>query len=266
MTQEANRRSGQPDADADAIAERRAIFTECLSAHGIEKCVLMTGSFRAGTSFVSSLLGKNGFTGIRLERFAKYGQLSQEGREAAFREQLGKTFASARDGLFVAKIMWPHRNNLARCLGFDRADSAALAAMFPDAKWINVLRRDKVGQAISYWRAKQTDQWQLVKKDVAREDIEYDFGKIRQAFVELAAHDMLWQDFHDLAGTRVQHVVYEDFLMDVETGLTGLIDFLKEHRPTAGPIDFTSPLRKQRDELSARIRQHFMEDLYRTRF
>lgn len=252
--------------DSETIAERRAIFRDCLAAHGVSKCVIMTGSFRAGTSFISSLLGKNGFAGIRLEKFAKYGKLKQPGTEAGFREQLSKTLSTAKDGLFVTKIMWPHRNNLAQCLGYDRAHSAELAAMFPDAKWINVRRADKVGQAISYWRAKETAQWQLTAKDEAVADLDYDFKKLRQAFVELSAHDMLWQDFHDLAETGARHVVYEDFLQNVEADLHDLIAFLGDHRPETGPIATTSPLRKQRDELSARIRQQFMEDLYRTRF
>ena len=63
-------------------------------------------------------------------------------------------------------------------------------------------RRDKFGQAISYWRAQETDQWQSAGSQAqSAPELEYDFGKIRKCFVELSGHDLLWQGFHNLAGT-----------------------------------------------------------------
>ena len=35
---------------------RRRIFREMLDSHGVDRCVIVTGSFRAGTSFICSLL------------------------------------------------------------------------------------------------------------------------------------------------------------------------------------------------------------------
>jgi LPS sulfotransferase NodH len=174
--------------------------------------------------------------------------------------------SSATDGLFVTKIMWPHRNALAQHMGFDRAEAIELAAMFPRARWINIMRRDKVGQAISFWKAKATNKWQQVKTDQPAPDPVYDFDRIRACYVELAAHDMLWQDFHSRAGTDVRHIVYEDFLERVETDLPPLLDWLRDHRLDTGPIKTASPLKQQRNAHSDKMRARFMEDLYHKGF
>ena len=246
-------------------SRRRVIFREMMAAHGIDRCVIVTGSFRAGTSFVCSLLGANGMAGIRDERFGKLDTIFRNPDED-FQNQLEQIFSSATDGLFVTKIMWPHRNALAQHMGFDRAESIELAAMFPRARWINIMRRDKVGQAISFWKAKATNQWDQVKTDQPAPDPAYDFDRIRACYVELAAHDMLWQDFHNHASTDVRHIIYEDFLERVETDLPPLLDWLEGHRLDTGPIKTASHLQKQRNAHSDKMRAQFMEDLYRTGF
>lgn len=250
----------------EQATRRRAIFRDRLAHHGVDRCVIVTGSFRAGTSFVCSLLGKNGMAGIRAERFAKLAPLVRKGSDAEFSEQLDQILATTTEGLFVAKIMWPHRNALAAHLGYARDHSALLAAELPQARWVNVVRRDKLGQAISYWKAKETDQWQQVKSDTPAPDPDYDFDRIRACYVELAAHDMLWQDFHARAGTEVRHILYEDFVETVEADLPPLLGWLDGHRLAAGPIKRDSPLKQQRNAHSDAARERFMEDLYRKGF
>ncbi|WP_028029720.1 Stf0 family sulfotransferase [Gemmobacter nectariphilus] len=246
-------------------SRRCAIFQKTMAAHGIDRCVIVTGSFRAGTSFVCSLLAANGMPGISDERFGKLTTIFRNPDED-FQNQLDQIFMSATDGLFVTKIMWPHRNALAQHMGFDRAESVKLAAMFPRARWINIVRRDKVGQAISFWKAKATNQWQQVKSDQPAPDPDYDFDRIRACYVELSAHDMLWQDFHALAGTEVHHILYEDFVEQVATDLPPLLSWLDDHRLPSGPIKTTSALKKQRNAHSEAMRERFLEDLYRTGF
>jgi LPS sulfotransferase NodH len=247
-------------ADHDA---RRRMFRDVLESHGVDRCVIVTGTFRAGTSFVCSLLGKNGMTGIRMERFSKLAPLVKGATVEVLRDQLDRIFASATEGLFVTKIMWPQRNSLAAVLGFERKDSAGLAAMFPRARWINVHRRDKFGQAISFWKAKKTNQWQSPKNVQAAPEPEYDFDGIRACFVELCAHELLWQDFHSVAGTELQQIIYEDFVDRVEADLPHLLSWLDNHRLNTSPISNVSPLKQQRNAHSEEIRRRFLEDFYR---
>lgn len=244
---------------------RRRMFREVLDSHGVHRCVIVTGSFRAGTSFICSMLARNGVPSVDHEKFSKYYPFRKPGTDQAFNDQLEKTFATTMNGLFTSKLMWPHRNNISVALGFGRADSAAFAESFPSTRWINVIRRDKVAQAISFWKAKLTDRWH-VRHGEAEPEVDYDFEGIRKAFVELSGHDMLWQDFHTEAQTGARHVHYEDFQADTEGSLRDLLVFIADHRLRQDAFQPSSPLRKQRNTQSVEFYHRFLADFYCTGF
>jgi LPS sulfotransferase NodH len=78
--------------------------------------------------------------------------------EAALRAQ------STSNGVFGAKVLWPHERLLLERLGVTGARSgpqvvAALADAFPDLHLVHLERLDKVRAAVSHWRAQETGQW-----------------------------------------------------------------------------------------------------------
>ncbi len=239
------------------------MMAEAIAKFGTQRSALVTGSFRAGTSYICQLLAANGMPGLRNERFADFWEFSRGGSDEKFCERIEAVFSSSKGGIFFSKIMWPHRNNLSLSLGCGREDSAAFSKMFPDAKWLNIVRRDKVGQAISFWKAKTTNQWQQTGSSVAHEP-EYDYAAVRKCYNEILAHDMLWEDFHKNAGTDVCHVFYEDFVGREEENLRLLLDYFSEHRLEKGEVKVHTVLKKQRNCHSAMIREKFMDDLYRS--
>ena len=245
---------------------RRKAFQDSMASFGVNRAVIVTGSFRAGTSYICSLLANNGMKGIRLEKFAPLDALGAEPDENTLREKFDEIFSTTTDGLFVSKIMWPHRNALARILGIGRAGSKSLTELLPSTRWINVIRKDKVEQAISFWKAKETSQWQIVKKEELAPEPLYNFQSIRKCFVELSAHDMLWKDFHTLAETEVQDVIYENFVDNVEHDLPVILNWLNDFRIASGTINLKSHLQTQRNEHSEKVKQKFMSDLYKTGF
>jgi LPS sulfotransferase NodH len=242
---------------------RRKIFAEVLEECGTQSCALVTGSFRAGTSYICSQLAANGMPGLRGERFSNFWPLSRGGSSAEFREYCMKIFSSTKDQIFFSKIMLPHRNNFALSMGFEREDSTEFARIFPKAKWLNIMRRDKIGQAVSFWKAKETNQWRQTGSEESSEP-KYNFAAIRKCYFEILAHDMLWQDFHEIAGTDVHHIIYEDFLGDVNGELANLLDFYAQHRLNNDPGKPQSALKQQRNDHSAIVHEAFLRDLYRT--
>lgn len=245
---------------------RRKLFAELLNEHSIDRSVIVTGSFRAGTSFICSMLRKNGLLSIGQEKFSKFSKFRRDGDLDAFRKQLSQTFSTSQDGLFSCKLMWPHRNNLSMALGYGRDDAAEMAAMFPDAKWINIVRRDKVAQAVSFWKAKLTKRWHVKHgTNDAEPDVEYDFEGIRKAFVELSGHDMLWHDFHARAGTGAPTLIYEDFLTNVDGNLLSLLNYIGDHGVTVkNEVVAKSPLKMQRNAQSEEFCDRFLADFYLT--
>lgn len=238
------------------------LFREKLAEHRIDRCVIVTGSFRSGSSYLCQLLKANGLPKPGVEGFSKYFDTRYSAPRVPFGDLLDQTFSTTQDGLFAVKLMWPHRNNLACALGLGRQDSAEFAALFPDCRWINIVRRDKVAQAISFHKAKQSKRWHVFTKGEEPE-VDYDMSSIRNALAELAIHDDLWADFHARADTRPFEVVYEDLLADVPSRLDELLAYLgPTHRLTDAPPVLSVRLKQQRNAQSADFTERFLDDCY----
>ena len=118
-----------------------------------------------------------------------------------------------------------------------------------------VSRNDKLGQAISLARARQTGQWNSNMPPRAAPF--YDAGKIDRAL-----YDILWQEATlrqvlAQAGTRVLWLIYEDHCLRPDKALSAIAEFvgvterLTEQRATLGV---------QRDQLSEEWRRRYLED------
>jgi LPS sulfotransferase NodH len=248
-----------PEAAAERRAAAGAIWREAFAARGIERSVILASTFRSGSTYVSSLLGANGLRGLGRERFAEAWRhiLAPPGDDfAAF---LAQALSEAWDGCFTTKLMWPHFARLAEATGHGRDEAADLAALFAPARWIQVSRSDKVAQAISFWRAKNTGRWQVYANE-AEPEPEYDFLGIRDALHEIELDDRLWDDFFTRAGITPVRVAYEALEADPAGGLAGLLGTLG--LPADAPV-LGVPLRRQRDTHSEALRERFLGDFYR---
>ncbi len=109
------------------------------------------------------------------------------------------------NGVFAAKIMWSHTPDLWARLG-DRT----LEDVFGPLRYVHVIRRDKVAQAVSLWTAIQTQAWR--SGDEAQAEPVYSFAAIKHLTEWLAAGERGWTQW--LRGRSPDVVVYEDFARD----------------------------------------------------
>ena len=242
------------------IGSRVRLMRHALSAAGVERTALLASTFRSGSTYVAELLRQNGIVGLSLEKFNTIWETAHAS-DPAFRKVIEEIAATQQDGLLAAKIMWPHRSDLARALRLDRADSAVLAECFPQAKWLWVKRRDKVRQAISFWRARQSGRWHVF--DGSEEPrLTYDYDEIRECYREMVTHDVAWEDFFAQAGI-VPHVIeYEDFSDNLGVQLRKVLRFL-DVKPMGGKLATEVRLKKQRDGFTEEVHERFMADCYR---
>jgi trehalose 2-sulfotransferase len=146
------------------------------------------------------------------------------------------------NGVFGAKVMWGHV-----------AEPAALASHF-----VRVRREDRVRQAISLWRALQTQSWRDEGEEGARAHATYNFAALRHLVDLLAAHDAAWARY--LAGAPVLELTYEAIAADLPRALEHTLEHLGIARPADWPPRLPA-MRRQADELSDRWAQAYARDL-----
>jgi trehalose 2-sulfotransferase len=117
------------------------------------------------------------------------------------------------NGVWGGKLMWGHVEDFlsrARELpGLADADLAqALSALLNDPKFIFVTREDKVAQAVSLWRALQTQAWRADNAPNG-DGAAYDFEGIDHLAVQLQADEDAWRDWFAGTGGDPLTVAYE---------------------------------------------------------
>lgn len=238
---------------------RVQLFRQAFVTAGVRRSILLASTFRSGSTFVAELLRHNGIVGASIEKFNSIWEASAA-PDRVFRQTALDIALTATDGLFAAKIMWPHRNDLAHCLRLERADDRCVADSFPEAKWIWVKRSDKVRRGISFWRARKSGRWHVF--DTSTEPtVDYDFDEIRESYREMLTHDICWEDFFAHAGIEPFVIEYESFNRSLQVQLRKLLKYLgiTPRRKLITEIE----LKKQRDEYTEVIYDRFMNDCHR---
>jgi trehalose 2-sulfotransferase len=155
----------------------------------------------------------------------------------------------------------PHK---VQALGGPRGMSPAelLSAMFPDAKYIWLRRRDKVRQAISLYIAWETNEWWSVsgsswsqtvhrsgkspypRRIEANKNPQFDPIAIAGWETELREEDRKWQAFFETNAITPLVIDYEDVVSDYSGTITKVLEWLGI--PSAESISIPLPrLRRQ---------------------
>lgn len=111
------------------------------------------------------------------------------------------------NGVFGAKVMWMHLSDLAAFAG--STSEAVLGELFPGARYVWVRRADRVRQAISLWKAMQTQTWRAAPR-IPTEELRYDREAIDHLLELLERHDSAWDAYWRRHGIEPLTLVYED--------------------------------------------------------
>jgi LPS sulfotransferase NodH len=122
------------------------------------------------------------------------------------------------NGVWGGKLMWGHVDDLvARASALlDNRDldlDHALTALLGDVDLVHVTRPDKVTQAVSLWRAVQTESWRAGARP-STECAAYVFEGIDHLRRQLEAHEAAWHRFFAHHGCPVYEVSYDDLSAD----------------------------------------------------
>lgn len=167
------------------------------------------------------------------------------------------------NGVFGAKIMWSYLPDFARrlaqlpdCRNLNVIDS--LTAVFPNLHFIAVTRRNKVRQAISLYRAVQTQQWSVFSQPARSAPLPYDREAIDGWRQEILRQENSWQRFFTENEVHPYPVVYEDFAPAYEATALDILRFLGVKIPDV--VQFGPRyLRRQADDLTGRWERRYRQ-------
>jgi LPS sulfotransferase NodH len=175
---------------------------------------------------------------------------------------------TTNNGVFGSKMMWNYiddfRTRMAELTGLDHHTlDQALREVFPNLRVIFVRRRDTVAQAVSLWRAIQTQQWRNEFEAGTESgndpgEAQYDYRALRYLLDELHRWDARWEDWFHATGREPIRVIYEEFI-DARAATVGrVLDSLGIDPPE--PDHHKGPMTRQADDRSRDWVERFQHD------
>lgn len=172
-----------------------------------------------------------------------------------YREHLRRTLerGTTGNGVFGAKIMWGHREDflpLARTLPelADLPERELLEALFPSLTYIWVRRGDTVRQAVSLWKAIQTQSWRSGQDSGRARSPVYDFAALHHLRRMLERNDSAWGRWFEERGLRPLELSYERIARDPAGATAEVLGYIGIDA-TGGP-EPGAPMERQSDEIS----------------
>ncbi len=145
------------------------------------------------------------------------------------------------NGVFGAKVMWGYFGdfvgNIRQIPHYrEMAVSDSLLAIFPNLHYILVSRLDKVRQAVSLWKAIQTQTWRIDEHEVSsnsttlsrhqESELVFNFAAIDHLVQRITQHDAAWQHYFTCLGIQPFTVVYEELVSTYEATAIAILRYL----------------------------------------
>jgi trehalose 2-sulfotransferase len=170
------------------------------------------------------------------------------------------------NGVFGAKLMWGYLGDFATLLrGIEGLGDLPVPQLFdrvfPGLRYVQITRTDKIRQAVSLWKAVQTQAW---RRDAGSAPAgvagpEFSFRAINYLVRLLTAHDAAWDAYFLGLGIQPLKVTYEELAEQPEPIVRHVLDHLAIDAPETLELG-SSRLEAQADELSEdwvrRVNEH----------
>ena len=215
---------------------------------------------RCGSSLLDEALKNTGMAGNPDEYFLPQNRRiwQRTWNTPTFSEYLAEVLnrGTSPNGVFGMKVMWGYFGRFARQIqhlpgNHNQTTHSALTSVFPELAYIWITRRDKVRQAVSHSKARQTNIWAVTDESIplkVRKPI-FSFQQIDFIVRQLEAHDAAWQRYFAAHGIHPYTVVYEDFVDHYEETALNIMRYLNISLPEQ--LQFSPRhLQKQADQES----------------
>ena len=163
---------------------------------------------------------------------------------------------TTENGVLGTKIMWAYFRDFVRLArrtpGLEGIPPCEVpASVLPNLRrFVWIRRADTTRQAVSLWKALQTQQWrQDSDEEVGGQGLRFSFAAVDHLKLRIDEHNAAWQSFFEQCYVEPLKVVYEEFIESYEENVLELLNGLEIPIPEGFTV--TRPeMRRQSDELS----------------
>jgi len=163
------------------------------------------------------------------------------------------------NGVFGAKLTWDSFDDFILHLRQipaykEMATFSILGTLFPHLHYIWITRRDKVGQAVSLWKAIQTWVWEIREQPQAAEapserESVFHFEAVDFLLQQIELYETAMQQYFDANNIQPFVVIYEEFVATYEATALRILQYLDI--PTPKDLVFAKRvMKRQTDALS----------------
>ena len=174
---------------------------------------------RTGSTLLCELLASTGVAGNPhsyfrsqdIDRWASEWGLQQGWRFDSYIDAV-RRFTATPNGVLGLRIMWGTLDEVLyelRSLRNDESDLTVLEAAFGSLRYIHLSREDVVGQAISLFRAEESNYWHSTQPGLPRRSVQYDYDEIAKRVESLEKDDRAWVEWFESLGIEPLSVSYE---------------------------------------------------------
>jgi len=139
---------------------------------------------------------------------------------------------TTENGVFGTKIHRHHLAPLAKEAGFDGEPAQVLRTLFPGAKYVHLRRRDRRAQAISWYRAKITNEWWRIHgvhdPSLTGKTPEFHAPEIRRMEYELERQQKAWDAFFEGGEVESMAMDYEVLAANYREEVGRVLAFIGE--------------------------------------
>lgn len=144
-----------------------------------------------------------------------------------------------------------------------------LGEIFPNCKHIYLTRRNKIRQAVSWWKAIKKGVWHMREKERWDEEAfystNYDFNALSYLLTEISVRECAMEAFFRQNQIKPMTWVYEDLAQDPQGMLARMADFLDLSLGNKEQVFLSAlskqPLRKTSNPIDEQWIQRFREEL-----
>jgi len=163
---------------------------------------------------------------------------------------------TTENGVLGTKIMWAYFRDFVRLARrtpglADIPPCEVPASVLPNLrKFVWIRRKDSTRQAISLWKALQTQEWRRdTEEDVDGQGLRFSFAAVNHLKLRIEEHNAAWQAYFERCGIEPSRVVYEEFVEAYEESVLGLLEDIGVLIPK-GFVVSKPKMKRQMDETS----------------